>query len=276
MNEVNEGKLKQMGHSLDFKVAETFGEEVSSIRQTAALWKNQVAGYIGPQETCVHEGRMAAAFNLPMISYVSNRPPERLNHTPITINPFPIQFCTHYETSCKKDFPTFARTRPPDTQISKSVVSLLLAYNWTQVRRGPFESASPLTQINAFARKAFSCCSVRNGYPRRRLIESHVSMVFIRKQVTLLYLDSNDDEFGPVAETVLATLKSSGVKVQATYRWYEIYHHGYGSNPFDGIVERSFMDTRSKSPSTSITPRNRCVRTKMRENLFTNISMDFE
>lgn len=54
---------------------------------------------------------MAAAFNLPMISY----------------------FCTNYETSNKKDFPTFARTRPPDTQIAKSVVSLLLAYNWTQV-----------------------------------------------------------------------------------------------------------------------------------------------
>lgn len=31
------------------------------------------------------------------------------------------------------DFPTFARTRPPDTQISKSVVALLLAFNWTQV-----------------------------------------------------------------------------------------------------------------------------------------------
>lgn len=43
------------------------------------------------------------------------------------------KFCTHQETSNKKDFPTFARTRPPDTQISKSVVSLLLAYNWTQV-----------------------------------------------------------------------------------------------------------------------------------------------
>lgn len=64
--------------------------------------------------------------------------------------------------------------------------------------------------------------------------------------MTFLYLDSNDDEFGPVAETVLTTFKSSGVKVQATYRWYEIYHHGYGDNPFDAIVERSFMDTRSK------------------------------
>lgn len=72
INEVNSnGTLKDMGHSLDFKVAETYGEEVSSIRQTAALWTDKVYAYIGPQETCVHEGRMAAAFNLPMISYVS-------------------------------------------------------------------------------------------------------------------------------------------------------------------------------------------------------------
>ncbi|XP_055854059.1 speract receptor [Episyrphus balteatus] len=111
VSQVNSGKLKNLGHSLAFVVAETYGDEVSSIRQTASLWTRQVAGYIGPQETCVHEGRMAAAFNLPMISY----------------------YCTHRETSNKKDFPTFARTRPPDTQISKSVVSLLLAFNWTQV-----------------------------------------------------------------------------------------------------------------------------------------------
>lgn len=71
IKEVNEGELKLLGHSLDFIVAETFGDEVNSIRQTAALWTKQIVGYIGPQETCVHEGRMAAAFNLPMISYVS-------------------------------------------------------------------------------------------------------------------------------------------------------------------------------------------------------------
>ena len=38
--------------------------------QVAALWAANVSAFIGPQETCVHEGRMAAAFNLPMISYV--------------------------------------------------------------------------------------------------------------------------------------------------------------------------------------------------------------
>lgn len=70
VNEVNNGILKELGHELTFVVAETNGEEISSIRQTAALWTNNVIGYIGPQETCVHEGRMAAAFNLPMISYV--------------------------------------------------------------------------------------------------------------------------------------------------------------------------------------------------------------
>jgi len=111
VTEVNERKLSKLGHSIEFLVAETYGEEVSSIGQTAELWKEGIFGYIGPQETCIHEGRMAGAFNLPMISY----------------------FCTNYETSNKKYFPTFARTRPPDTQIAKSVISLLLAYNWTQV-----------------------------------------------------------------------------------------------------------------------------------------------
>lgn len=120
-------------------MGETYGEEVSSIRQTASLWTNQVAGYIGPQETCVHEGRMAAAFNLPMISYVSSSvmlfscPLNFVIYYSKKIKILILQFCTHEETSNKKDFPTFARTRPPDTQISKSVVSLLLAYNWTQV-----------------------------------------------------------------------------------------------------------------------------------------------
>ncbi|RZF40474.1 hypothetical protein LSTR_LSTR000353 [Laodelphax striatellus] len=111
VDEVNQGLLAASPYQLSFVVAETYGEEEISIRQTASLWIQNVSALIGPQETCVHEGRMAAAFNLPMISY----------------------YCTDYETSDKKNFPTFARTKPPSTQISKSVASLLLEHNWTQV-----------------------------------------------------------------------------------------------------------------------------------------------
>lgn len=58
-------------------------------------------------------------------------------------------------------------------------------------------------------------------------------------------MDSVDNEFGPVAETVLSTLKLAGVKVQTTLTWNTIYHHGYMTNPFDELVEKTFMDTRS-------------------------------
>jgi hypothetical protein len=166
---VNAGELGRRGHRLDFLVAETFGEEQTSILMTADLWKKNISAYVGPQETCIHEGRMAAAFNIPMISYVSklififNLHIRRvfLNtlHSDVRrfraaflpfanseisrwlcyfvhashSSTFRLQFCTHQETSDKNAFPTFARTRPPDMQISKSVTSVLLAFNFTKV-----------------------------------------------------------------------------------------------------------------------------------------------
>jgi len=68
--QVNAGELGRRGHHLDFLVAETYGEEDTSILMVAELWRKNISAYVGPQETCIHEGRMAAAFNLPMISYV--------------------------------------------------------------------------------------------------------------------------------------------------------------------------------------------------------------
>ncbi|XP_046437662.1 guanylate cyclase 32E-like isoform X1 [Daphnia pulex] len=111
IEDVTRHRILPGDHTLDMVVAETYGEEEESLLQTAKLWTLNVSAYIGPQESCVHEARMAAAFRLPMISY----------------------FCTHDETSNKELFPTFARTRPPDTQISKSVASVLKAFHWHKV-----------------------------------------------------------------------------------------------------------------------------------------------
>ncbi|CAH0720734.1 unnamed protein product, partial [Brenthis ino] len=111
VDEVNEKLLGPMGHSLDFVVAETYGQEEVSIRQVAALWAANVSAFIGPQETCVHEGRMAAAFNLPMISY----------------------YCSDVASSNKRVYATFARTRPSDIDISRSVVTVLTHFNFMHI-----------------------------------------------------------------------------------------------------------------------------------------------
>ncbi|XP_011686974.1 PREDICTED: guanylate cyclase 32E isoform X2 [Wasmannia auropunctata] len=148
VEEINAGELGKRGHKLDFIVAETFGEEETSILMTADLWRKNVSVYIGPQETCIHEGRMAAAFNIPMISY----------------------FCTYNETSNKKEFPTFARTRPPDTQISKSVVSVLLAFNWTKVTFIYINSTmfefNKMSTIAATILKSFEAAGITVNYRR--------------------------------------------------------------------------------------------------------------
>lgn len=45
------------------------------------------------------------------------------------------QMCSDVEVSDKENFPTFARTIPPITRISKSVAALLKKFNWTQVKQ---------------------------------------------------------------------------------------------------------------------------------------------
>jgi len=57
-------------HRVEFVIAETYGSESYSIQRTVELTRRNISAYIGPQETCVHEARIASVFRLPMISYV--------------------------------------------------------------------------------------------------------------------------------------------------------------------------------------------------------------
>ena len=44
-----------------------------------------------------------------------------------------LQYCSDYTVSDKEKYPTFIRTKPTESQISRSVASLLMTYNWTKV-----------------------------------------------------------------------------------------------------------------------------------------------
>ena len=74
IDEINQSSYLPYNHTLEYILAETYGEESESILQIASLWKQNVSVFIGPQETCLHEARLAASLNLPMISYFCTHP----------------------------------------------------------------------------------------------------------------------------------------------------------------------------------------------------------
>ncbi|XP_074638228.1 atrial natriuretic peptide receptor 2-like isoform X3 [Acropora palmata] len=76
-------------------------------------WKRGVKAFIGPgnQSYCATSARIAASWNIPMISY----------------------FCHEDVVSDKTLYPTFARTRPPNAQLSKSILAVLNKFSWKTV-----------------------------------------------------------------------------------------------------------------------------------------------
>ncbi|GLV44985.1 Guanylyl cyclase at 32E [Carabus blaptoides fortunei] len=79
-----------------------------AIRHMTEMRDNGTVAFIGPDDTCSSEALVAAAWNLPMISYK----------------------CADTKVSDKRVFNTFARTLPPSSKVSKSVVALLQAFSW--------------------------------------------------------------------------------------------------------------------------------------------------
>ncbi|XP_026682274.1 receptor-type guanylate cyclase Gyc76C [Diaphorina citri] len=77
--------------------------------------------FFGPEGACYVSAVMAQAQNLPMISYK----------------------CSDDKTS---HIPTFARTEPPDTQVTKSVIALLKYYDWKKFSI-LYEDISPWTTV---------------------------------------------------------------------------------------------------------------------------------
>lgn len=75
------------------------------------IYEAKVSAIIGPGCTCNTSARNAAAFNVPMISYM----------------------CSSPELSNKELYPTFVRTYAQTTKLSDSVLLLLEKFSWTKV-----------------------------------------------------------------------------------------------------------------------------------------------
>ncbi|XP_077268386.1 receptor-type guanylate cyclase Gyc76C [Temnothorax americanus] len=87
--------------------SDTRGETVEATRAMIDMICDGVVAFFGPEGSCYVEAIVSESRNIPMLSYK----------------------CSDYKASKVK---TFVRTEPPDTQVTKSVITLLLHYGWNK------------------------------------------------------------------------------------------------------------------------------------------------
>ena len=64
-------RLRAAGYYVDYLLADSKGNSAESIRGMTDHYRNGTLAFIGPENTCMFEARVAAAWNLPMIGFVS-------------------------------------------------------------------------------------------------------------------------------------------------------------------------------------------------------------
>lgn len=72
VEKINRDPTLLVGHKLEFTWRDTMAETLHGTLQLTELWKLGAQAFFGPEDSCDVEARVAAAWNLPMISYVSN------------------------------------------------------------------------------------------------------------------------------------------------------------------------------------------------------------
>ncbi|GFY37006.1 guanylate cyclase 32E [Trichonephila inaurata madagascariensis] len=63
-------------------------------------------------------------------------------------------------------------------------------------------------------------------------------------KVSFLYSTEPDGSFREVSRTIVSALDDAGIQIKFLGTWSYIYHHGYGENPFDRLVEQSYQESR--------------------------------
>ncbi|ELT90006.1 hypothetical protein CAPTEDRAFT_179119 [Capitella teleta] len=111
ISQINADPHLLAGHSLRFMTADTEASTLVGTSRVIEQWRAGAIAFFGPEDSCDTEARVAAALNLPMISYK----------------------CADHRVSDKKLYPTFARTFPPANQVTKSILALLLHFSWRKI-----------------------------------------------------------------------------------------------------------------------------------------------
>ncbi|XP_057289487.1 atrial natriuretic peptide receptor 1-like isoform X2 [Hydractinia symbiolongicarpus] len=115
--------------------------ELESLRIITRRSLENYDAFVGPGlKTCGYQGRLAVAYNKPLIGYI----------------------CNEASLSDKQIFPTFARTASPDSYVYLPLIAVLEKYNWKRLAViSGNEDSSPRTNVT---RKKLVSDLKRRGY----------------------------------------------------------------------------------------------------------------
>ncbi|VDK69516.1 unnamed protein product [Litomosoides sigmodontis] len=108
VDDVNADPELLPNHKLIYIFNNTCGDEQQSTRFFMQHWAQGAKVFIGPEMNCRTQATMAAAQNLPILSYK----------------------CKDEMMSDKSVYPTFARTVPTETEITAALIVLLKYFKW--------------------------------------------------------------------------------------------------------------------------------------------------
>nr|XP_018907598.1 PREDICTED: receptor-type guanylate cyclase Gyc76C-like isoform X1 [Bemisia tabaci] len=143
LHEINEDPSILPNVTLVPRYVDTRGDTVKATEHMVDMLCEGVSAFFGPEGSCYVEAIVAQSKNIPMISYK----------------------CSEYSASL---VPTFARTEPPDTQVTKSVISLLKYYDWKKFSILYEESWTPVAE------------SLKAAMPKNNLTYNHYKLVVDR------------------------------------------------------------------------------------------------
>lgn len=110
IEKINNDTSLLKGHKLQLIFNDTMGDPLIGTRATLEQWNKGAIAIFGPENSCEIEAAVAAALNVPMLSYK----------------------CTDSKVSDREFYKTFARTYPSDKGVVRSILVLLKAFNWNK------------------------------------------------------------------------------------------------------------------------------------------------
>lgn len=215
-------------------IAETYGNESESIRQTIAMiTKDKVDFIVGPQETCQVESKLASVFNIGMISHFCTLWKSQTDSQQVELNQSPA---------------TFIQTKPPYWKIVQRVATLLDRLlqlpNWYPQQLVLLYFREPVSQDNS---RSLSL-NYSHSHQRRQdgsyllgndALQYKLIGELLEIKLNELLLSTKDPHAASLKDQpTKRRSKSIGRKPVVVLNWHTTFHYGYTKNPFRQLLRR--------------------------------------